>query len=102
MSVTPNVLRPPNHKYRTVVASPTASGDTATVTLLSVTSNEPDDGLGDGDTANDIVIVDDLTVALRAERSGTGSGRVYTLTWQATNTCGATAIATATVTVPKA
>ncbi len=101
MSVTPNELRPPNHKYRTVVATPTASGDVTGIDLLSVVSNEPDNGLDDGDTADDIVIVDDLTVKLRAERSGNGTGRTYTLTWQATNSCGATAVATATVEVPK-
>ena len=70
------------------------------VTLVSVTSNEPDDGLGDGDTADDIVILDDLTFNLRAERSGTGEGRVYTITYQATDACGNSTIATATVTVP--
>ena len=63
-------------------ATPTASADVTDLELVSVTSNEPDNGLGDGDTANDIVIVDDLTVKLRAERSGTGNGRIYTLTWR--------------------
>ena len=47
---------------------------------------------------NDIVIVDDLTLRLRAERSGAARAAIYTMTWQATNGCGATA-ATATVTV---
>lgn len=51
-----------------------------------------------GDPANDIVIVDDFHFKLRAERSGSGSGRIYTITYQATNTCGATV--TATVSVP--
>lgn len=101
MTVSPNSLWPPNHKYKTVTATPTASADVADIELVSATSNEPDNGQGDGDTANDIVIVDDLTVKLRAERSGNGNGRVYTLTWKATNACGATAIASATVTVPK-
>ena len=101
VSVNPSSLWPPNHKYVTVKATPTASGDVVDVSLVSVTSNEPDNGLGDGDTANDIVIVDDLTVKLRAERSGTGNGRVYTLTWEATNSCGATVTATAEVKVPK-
>ena len=70
------------------------------MTLVSVTSNEPDNGLGDGDTANDIVIVDDFTFNLRAERSGTGQGRVYTITYQVTDACGNSTLASATVTVP--
>ena len=72
----------------------------ATVTLLSVTSNEPDNGLGDGDRPNDIVILDDFTFDLRAERSGTGDGRVYTITYQVTDFCGNSTVASATVTVP--
>ncbi len=93
-------LWPANHKYVTVDASFLASSDTASVTLVSVTSNEADDGLGDGDTANDIVIVDNDTVKLRAERSALGEGRVYTFTYLVTNTCGATTTVTVTVTVP--
>jgi hypothetical protein len=41
--------------------------------------------------------VDDFTFS--AERSGAGTGRVYTITYQVTNTCGATTTASATVTV---
>ncbi len=93
-------LWPANHKYVTVDASFVTSSDTASVTLVSVTSNEPDNGLGDGDTADDIVIVDNDTVKLRAERAGNGEGRVYTFTYLVTNTCGATTTVTVTVTVP--
>jgi hypothetical protein len=52
------------------------------VTLVSVTSNEPDDARvgADGNTKNDTVIVDDDTFRLRAERIETGSGRIYTIT----------------------
>jgi hypothetical protein len=46
---------------------------------LSVTSNEPQNGTGDGDTAPDWVIVDAHHVRLRAERSGSAAGRVYTI-----------------------
>ena len=70
------------------------------VTLVSVTSNEPDNGDDDGDTVNDIVIVDDFTFKLRAERSGTGAGRIYTITYMVTDACGNSSIATVTVTVP--
>ena len=41
-----------------------------TVTLVSVTSNEADNGLGDGDMPDNIVIIDDFTFDLRAERMG--------------------------------
>jgi hypothetical protein len=99
--VSPQALWPPNRHYVVVEAAFTASSDTASVTLVSVTSNEPDAGLGNGDTAQDIVIVDNHTVKLRAERSRNGTSRVYTLTYQATNVCGNTATATATVTVPR-
>jgi hypothetical protein len=71
-----------------------------TLTLVSITSNEPDNGMGDGNTINDIVIINDFTFNLRAERSGTGCGRTNTITYQATDASGNTATATVTVEVP--
>jgi predicted extracellular nuclease len=100
VSVSPMVLWPANHKYVTIEAAWLASSDTTAVTLISATSNEPDNGEGDGNTVNDILIVDNDTLRLRAERSGSGAGRVYTITYQATNACGAVTTASATVTVP--
>jgi hypothetical protein len=102
VTVSPDSLWPPNHKYVTVEATVTVTDadPNATVTLLSATSNEPDNGLGDGDTPNDIVIVDDFTFDLRAERSGTGDGRVYTITYEVTDFCGNSTVASAAVTVP--
>ena len=103
VSVTPNVLWSPNHKYVDVTATVVASDNfdpNPTVTLVSVESNEPDEGLGDGDTANDIVIVDTYHIKLRAERSALGSGRTYTLTYKVTDACGNETYATATVFVP--
>jgi hypothetical protein len=45
--------------------------------------------------------VDDLHVKLRAERSGNGSGRIYTMTYIATDACGnSSETASTTVTVP--
>jgi predicted extracellular nuclease len=100
VGVSQGTLWAANHKYATVNATLNATNDVASVDLISVVSNEPDNGLGDGDTPNDIVIVDNDTFQLRAERSGTGDGRIYTITYKATNTCGASVLATATVTVP--
>lgn len=104
LSVSPDTLWPANHKYVDVTATVVVSDNfdsNPTVTLVSVTSNEPDNGLGDGDTADDIVIVDDFHLKLRAERSGNGIGRVYTITYMVTDACGNSATQSVTVTVPK-
>jgi predicted extracellular nuclease len=103
VSVSPDMLWPANHKYVEVTATVVATDNfdpSPTITLVSVTSNEPDDGLGDGDAPNDIVILNDYTFQLRAERAGTGAGRVYTITYLATDACGNWTEASATVTVP--
>jgi uncharacterized protein len=103
VNVTPNVLWPPNHQYVRVTATVSLFDNFdphPTLVLVSVTSNEPDNGLGDGDMPDDIVILDDFTFDLRAERSGLGNGRIYTITYQATDSCGNTSIASATVFVP--
>ena len=103
VSVSPHILWPPNHKMVKIIPTIAVSGDqcgSGEVTLLSITSNEDDNDVGDGNTMGDIFITDDGSIYLRAERSGTGSGRVYTITYQAVNVGNAT-VATATVTVPK-
>jgi len=103
VSVSPDIMWPPNHKYadvETVMTVYDAVDSSPTLTLVSVTSNEPDNGKGDGNTTNDIVIVGDTVFELRAERSGTGQGRVYTITYRATDASGNSAEATITITVP--
>lgn len=103
VSVTPNTLWPADHKYRDVTATVVVEDDfdlTPIVTLVSVTSNEPDDGKEDGNTKNDIVIVDDFHFKLRAERSGIGTGRIYTITYLVTDACGNSTTQSVTVSVP--
>lgn len=107
VSLAPNALWPPNHKLVNVTASIQVS-DTCDVSpdveLVSILSNEADNGLGDGDTSDDIqgasYRTDDRVFSLRAERSGNGVGRVYTVTYRATDASGHVADAVNEVTVP--
>jgi predicted extracellular nuclease len=104
LSATPNLLWPPNHKYVDVAVTAVVSDNfdpNPSVSLLGIRVNEPDNGKGDGNTTNDVVIVDDTTFKLRAERSGQGSGRTYTLTHEVTDSCGNSTIDSTVLSVPK-
>lgn len=105
LSLTPSRLWPPNHKMVHVTAALTVHEcGPYTVSLESVTSSEPDNGLGDGDTSNDIQGVEagtpDYDFDLRAERAGGGSGRVYTVVYRIVDAGGTETMATARVRVP--
>jgi endonuclease/exonuclease/phosphatase family metal-dependent hydrolase len=103
VSVSPDKLWPANHQYVPVKAAVSLSDNAdpnPTLSLVSVTSSEPDNGLGDGDEPNDIVVMDNFKFKLRAERSGTGAGRLYTITYQAADACGNSTTASVSVTVP--
>ncbi len=104
-TVMPSVtqLWPPNHKMVDVAVAYGASdlGDSTPACSLQVSSNEPINGTGDGDTAPDWQIVDGHYVRLRAERAGTGSGRIYTITATCADATGNAAQRSATVVVPK-
>jgi uncharacterized protein len=80
-SLSPNLLSPANHRLVTVAA--TYSADDASgppACTLSVESSEPVNGADDGNTDSDWIVVDANHVRLRAERSGKGNGRIYTVT----------------------
>ena len=101
VTANPNNLWPPNHKMVPVVLAVDATDNCDSVCqIISVASNEPVNGLGDGNTAPDWVITGDLTVKLRAERSGTGSGRIYAITVECADSSGNSSTDTTTVTVP--
>ena len=104
-SANPNVLWPPNHKMIHIRVRAVVNDDCGPTTwrILSVTCNQPINGLGDGNTSPDWNITGDHTVDLRAERTGTSSAdRIYTLTLQAEDAAGnLSATKTVTVRVPK-
>ena len=95
------VLWPPNHQMVEVTVNYTATDNCAVTCTLSVTSNEPENGLGDGDQAPDWMIIDAHRLLLRAERSGKGSGRVYTIRVTCKDAANNTVVRTVTVRVPK-
>jgi hypothetical protein len=67
--------------------------------IESVASNEPENGQGDGDTSPDWEITGALTLKLRAERSGKGDGRVYSIGLHCVDASGNGASRTIAVTV---
>lgn len=96
-------LWPPDHRLvpLTVTGVTDPDGDTVGVAITGVTQDEPLDGLGDGDTSPDAVLGPGATaVSLRAERSGTGDGRVYTVALRASDGFGGTCTGTIAVSVP--
>lgn len=102
------ILWPPNHKMVDIVIEANAgdnSGGPITLTAV-VSSSEPIDGPGDGDTSPDWIapsISQDsgiIRLQLRAERSGEGNGRVYTVTITASDTSGNSSVVDIDVIVP--
>lgn len=103
LSATPNTLWSPNHKFVAVSVTAVATDNcnpAPVCSISSISSNEPVNGLGDGDTAPDWRITSALKANLRAERSGTGTGRVYTLAVSCRDAAGNVTNGTTTVTVP--
>lgn len=102
------ILWPPNHKMVLVTIEPNAADNSGLPVGLGVqiVSNEPQEGLGDGDTPIDWIVqsIDPATgkivVQLRAERSGSGKGREYSIVISATDTLGNTSASTVKVIVP--
>ena len=87
-------LWPPNHKMVLVLSGVSSSDivDSSPSLNISVDSNESANGKGDGNTAVDYEIVEvfdgSFDVYVRSERSGKGSGRIYTISVSSTDASG--------------
>ena len=101
LTPSPENLWPPDHKMIAVHIEAVVfdAGDpNPLVQIISVSSNQPDNGTGDGDTAPDWEITGALTLNLRAERAG-NVDRVYTITVGVVDAYGNTSVKTCTVKV---
>lgn len=102
----PITLWPPNHEYTSfdlddfiLSVSDNCSYE---VYISHATSDEPETGVGSGNTTDDIVIADDCqSIDLRKERAGTRNGRVYTIHFVAEDQAGNTSTASVQVHIPK-
>jgi hypothetical protein len=63
-------------------------GDPVTLSITHIRQDEPVNGLGDGDTAPDGWGIGAAAAELRAERAGTGNGRVYHIGFSASDPWG--------------
>jgi hypothetical protein len=95
----PAVLWPPNHDMVpiTIVGVVDPDGDPVAVTATDVSQNEAMDEPGSGNSGPDAQL-DPL--AVRAERSGQGNGRIYTISFVADDGQGGTCTGTVQVCVP--
>lgn len=104
------ILWPANHAYHTFnvtdfVVGVTDNCDSLTVgsvVIEKVTSDETENGGGDGNTFNDIIIAADCkSFQVRAERRNSADGRVYTVTFKVTDSEGNVGTKTSQIHVPK-
>jgi hypothetical protein len=75
-------------------------GDPLAIQIDQILQDEPSNGLGDGDTCPDAEGIGTSTATLRAERSGTGNGRVYTIFFTASDGRGGSCQASVKVCIP--
>jgi subtilisin-like proprotein convertase family protein len=102
LTVTPSIINANNHKMVDVTVSYTSTDNSgsSSVCSLSVTSSEPLNGTGDGNTEADWEVIDATHIRLRAERAGNGTDRTYTITVTCVDAAGNSTSASTTVVVP--
>ncbi|WP_339278182.1 pectinesterase family protein [Paenibacillus sp. FSL W8-0426] len=110
LKVNKPVLKAKGNKLETIRVTANAEDEgsgVASIVLVSITSNQPKQGKGKGNSSPDIVGAKygtpDYEFKLRAERSGKGKGedRIYTITYEAADHAGNKTRSSVTVTVKK-
>jgi len=98
-----SMLWPPNHNFVNVnvlgVTDP--DGDPVTIRIDSIFQDEPVKGTGDGNTSPDGTGINTSSAGVRAEREGSGNGRVYHIGFTANDGKGGTCNGEVRVGVPK-
>jgi Tol biopolymer transport system component len=97
VTATPNLLWPPDRRFRTVelAGASDPDGDEVTLEITGVTQDEP---VGGG---RDAYGLGDNLARLRTERDPRGDGRVYRIAFTVTDAEGAQCEGTANVSVPR-
>jgi hypothetical protein len=95
-------LGSPNHKLSpiTIAGVTDPDGDPVTIRIDRIAQDEPTNGKGDGDACPDAYGVGMPSAQLRAERSGLGNGRVYTIFFTASDGNGGSSQGSVKVCVP--
>lgn len=93
---------PPNHSLVPVTVQGVTSSDSTPVFIRfdSIVQSEPTNGAGDGSACPDAQGIGTATAQVRAERSGNGPGRVYTLRFTASTDSGGLCQGSVNVCVP--
>ncbi|MEK7207407.1 MAG: hypothetical protein AAB134_05950 [Pseudomonadota bacterium] len=101
VSLSPVTLWPPNDKLVSITAAITVKDDydpAPEIKLESITANET---LADGDIQDAQLGTDDRSFSLAAKRNGNNkAGRLYTITYSATDASGNKSTASTTISVP--
>jgi hypothetical protein len=96
------ILWPPNHRMNSinVIGVTDPDDDDISITIDSISQDEPTNGLGAGDTSPDGAGIGTDTAQIRAERSGMDDGRVYEISFTADDGNGGTCSGSVFVGVP--
>jgi hypothetical protein len=99
----PAFLWPPNHKLEPIgirgVTDP--EGDAVRILITGIRQDEPTEARGDGSSGPDGAGVGEAVALVRAERSGTGDGRVYHIAFSGFDAEGARCAGNVRVGVPE-